>query len=68
MEIVHEAYTPCPCIQKINTFLAHRQQTGFLDLGPDSQIRCDCDQIWILQEGADGRVWVPIDPMPGYLK
>lgn len=68
MQIIHEVYDVCPCVQKINTYLAHRQQTGFRDLGPGSEICCDCTQHWILQEGADGRVWVPLDPMPGYLK
>ena len=68
MEIIYEAYDPCPCVQKINTFLAHRQQAGFSDLGTRSVICCDCGQNWILQEDVNGRVWVPVDPMPGYLK
>lgn len=66
MEIVHESYDACPCVQKINTYLAHRQQTGFRDLGKDSVIRCDCDQSWALQEDVNGRVWVPVYPIGGY--
>lgn len=68
MEIVYEAYDACLCVQKINAFLAHRQQAGFRDLGKGSQILCDCGQMWVLQEDVNGRVWVPVDPMPGYLK
>lgn len=68
MEIVYETYDACPCIQKINTFLAHRQQTGFRELGTSSVICCDCGQNWQLQEDVNGRVWFQVEPMIGYRK
>lgn len=58
VEIINFVPNACDCVNRIMEFFATRQQSGFPDPGPGTEVKCQCGVHYMLIENGYGsRNW-----------